>query len=120
MVKWMDITIFGLNVVITWQPKTSHQTGTEFSEQQLSSIGIDLDEKVSQLRKRIARLQREIGYFGVETRGTRESRGSKSEVQSSIDLRRNYQELTLPTETPTPNRSTVQEAMKAKLKGLNK
>ena len=64
MAKWMDITIFGLNVVITWQPKISHQIGTEFSEQQLNRIGVDLNGKVSQLRKRIARLQREIASCG--------------------------------------------------------
>ena len=105
----MDITIFGLNVVITWQPKISHQIGTEFSEQQLNRIGVDLNGKVSQLRKRIARLQREIAYCGIETKGNRESRGGKPEVQSSIDLRWNYQKSTLPTETPTPSRNVELE-----------
>jgi trehalose-6-phosphate synthase len=118
MAKWMNITIFGLNVVITWQPKTYRHIGTEFSEQQLNSIGIDLDEKVTQLRKRLARLQREIGYFGVEA--SRESRGSSQKVQSSSDFRRSYEEHRLPTKTETPTSNAKHEAIKAKLKDRKK
>ena len=116
MAKWMDVTIFGLNVVITWQPKISHQIGTEFSEQQLNRIGVDLNGKVSQLRKRIARLQREIAYCGIEGSYRKESRGRK-QVQSSVALGRGETEPRLsPEATETPRDD--HEMMKAKLKGL--
>ena len=112
----MDITIFGLNVVITWQPKISHQIGTEFSEQQLNSIGIDLNEKVFHLRRRLERLKKEVGYFGIEGSYRKESRGRK-QVQSSVALGRGETEPRLsPEATETPR--DAHEMMKAKLKGL--
>jgi len=58
MVKWMDITICGWNVVITCQRKISQKIGMEYLEQQQNEPAYRLQERTGDIKRRAAELRK--------------------------------------------------------------
>lgn len=59
MVKWMDITICGWNVVLTCKRRTSPKTGTESLSHQASEL--ITQERIDDIRARIDKQNRLLG-----------------------------------------------------------
>ena len=103
MAKWMDITICGLNVVITCELKRLKKTGTESLEQQQSKEPAHgLEEKVQSIRRRIEELNNQTQRIYTQT--------SEARLQSGFYGQRETQ----PRVQEKANTNTNAEALKRK------
>lgn len=107
MAKWMDITICGLNVVITCELKRLKKTGTESLEQQQSKEpAYGLEEKVQSIKERIE-------DFNSQTQGIF-TQTSQARLQSGFYDQRKTQ----PRVQEKASKNSNAETLKRKLKKI--